>query len=249
MPENAIYTIEQNECIARDVYEMVLKGPTAALTRPGQFVNVLLSGRFLRRPISVCSHTDTHLTLVYKIMGEGTAQMAAMQSGETLDLLAGLGNGFDVMPLRGQQVLLAGGGVGTPPLYGLAKALAAEGQPPTVALGFASAADVFYQGRFEALGCAVHLATNDGSLGTHGLITDVMQPLGFTAYCACGPMGMLRAIYALCQQRGIPGQLSLEERMGCGFGACMGCGCQTHSGPKRVCVEGPVFQSTEVMFA
>ena len=249
MPENAIYKIEKNDNIARDVYKMLLAGPTGALTRPGQFVNIQLDGRFLRRPISVCSHDAETITLIYKVVGEGTAQMAEMRPGQALDLLVGLGNGFDVAPMRGRQVLLAGGGVGTPPLYGLAQALLADGQPaPQVALGFASAPDVFYQAEFEALGCAVYIATNDGSLGIGGFVTAPMAELDFDYYAACGPMGMLRAIYGSCEARCVPGQLSFEERMGCGFGACMGCSCHTKTGSKRVCVEGPVFQSREVVF-
>ncbi|MFV0413547.1 MAG: dihydroorotate dehydrogenase electron transfer subunit [Oscillospiraceae bacterium] len=249
MTKNAIYTIEQNTPIAKDVYCMRLLGPTSALHSPGQFVNVQLAGFYLRRPISVCSWGPDSLSIIYKILGKGTARMAALRAGETLDLLVGLGNGFSVQPGLGQKVVLVGGGVGVPPLYGLAQSLVRQGTVPTVVMGYASAPDVFYQKEFEALGCPVAVATMDGTAGEAGLVTGPLQKLPYNYYYACGPQAMLRAVYGLGQQKGAVGQLSFEERMGCGFGACMGCSCHTLVGPKRVCLDGPVFSSQEVLFA
>lgn len=228
---------------------MRLQGPTDAITAPGQFVNIQLDGFYLRRPISVCDWDAAGIDLIYKILGKGTAQMAKMQPGQKLNLLCGLGNGFSLPPSGVQRVVLAGGGVGIPPLYGLAKVLIKNKIIPTVVLGWAGAADVFYREEFAALGCPVQLATEDGSCGVRGFVTHAMQPLGYDYYYTCGPGGMLQAVHALGVQKGARGQLSFEERMGCGFGACMGCSCHTLVGDKRVCVDGPVFCSEEVVFA
>lgn len=244
MANQSIFSIVDNILIAKDVYRMRLLGDTSEIWAPGQFVNIKIDGCFLRRPISVCSYKEGQLTLIYKAIGEGTKKMASMGANETLDLLVGLGNGFDTDPAPGKKVVLIGGGVGLPPLYGLAESLIAEGnQDITCVMGFRSKDDVFYQKEFEDLGVKVLVATEDGSIGTKGFVTTILQNLDYDYYYACGPMPMLRAIHPL----GKSGQLSFEERMGCGFGACMGCTCQTLTGGKRVCVEGPVFPSEEVL--
>ena len=239
-----IYTIVSNRKIARDVYEMVLAGDTSAITAPGQFINIKLDGLFLRRPISVCDWDAETVTILYKVVGEGTEKMAAMEAGETLDVLAGLGNGFDVT-CSGECPLLLGGGVGTPPMYGLCKRLLAEGKMPTVILGFASAADVLYEDAFRALGVDVIIATADGTYGVRGFVTDAMAGLDYTYFYVCGPIPMLRAV-ADASTTG--GELSFEERMGCGFGACMGCSCKTKYGNKRICRDGPVLKKEEVIW-
>lgn len=248
MTKQAVYTVQKNQKIARDVYLMRLAGPTGAITAPGQFINIKLAGFYLRRPISVCSWDAAGIDIIYKILGRGTAHMATLPPGSRLDVLVGLGNGFNTAAARGKAVALAGGGVGIPPLYGLAQKLVAEGTVPHVALGCAGAADVFYQEEFEALGCVVAVATEDGSAGSCGFVTHLLQNMQYQYYFTCGPAAMLRAVYALGKEKGAAGQLSFEERMGCGFGACMGCSCHTLVGPKRVCVDGPVFVSGEVCF-
>lgn len=248
MAENTFYTVESNTKIANDVYLMGLAGPTGMFTAPGQFINLRLEGFYLRRPISVCRWEENRLDIIYKVVGGGTRAMAALAPGARLEALAGLGNGFDVAATRDKKVLLIGGGVGTPPLYGLAQALAAAGSPPAVALGFAAAGDVFFEAEFKALCCTVAIATEDGSAGHRGFVTGPMAQAEFDHYCACGPLAMLRAVYDACQSRGIPGQLSFEEKMGCGFGVCMGCSCHTKSGAKKVCADGPVFPSEEVVW-
>ncbi len=239
-------TIRENERIAKDVYRMVLEGDVSRISRPGQFVNIALERLFLRRPISVCEY-DTEknrLVLIYKVVGKGTEQMAGLKPGEALEALMGLGNGFDT-GRAGDSPLLVGGGVGTPPVYGLAKQLVSEGKKPTVILGFNTSEDVFYVNEFEALGIKVLVSTVDGSFGKKGFVTDCLADAGgYTHYYACGPMPMLRALKNAAVT---DGQLSFEERMGCGFGACMGCSIETKNGPKRVCKEGPVFLSDEVL--
>lgn len=239
-----IYTIASNKKIARDVYEMVLSGDTSALTAPGQFLNIKIEGYFLRRPISVCDWDGDTITIVYKVVGSGTAAMSEMAAGQTLDVLAGLGNGFD-MRKSGGTPLLVGGGVGSPPMAGLCRRLVAEGKSPTVVLGFASREDVFYEDKFRSLGAEVRIATADGSYGVHGFVTDAMAGITPSYFYACGPIPMLRAV-----SDALPadGQLSFEERMGCGFGACMGCSCQTKYGNKRICRDGPVLTKGEVIW-
>ncbi len=239
--KKALFTIQKNEALTPTAWRMVLTGPAGAVTAPGQFVNIALPGLFLRRPISVCDADGDALTLLYKVVGKGTEQMAAMEPGETLDVLAGLGNGFDTAP-AGERPLLLGGGIGAAPLYLLAKKLRAEGKEPQVVLGFNSADEVFYADKFKALGCAVTVATADGSFGVKGFVTDAL-PDKYTYYYACGPEAMLRAVFAKAEGSG---QLSFEERMGCGFGACMGCTRETVHGPKRVCKDGPVFRKEEI---
>ncbi len=244
MYKQGIYTVLANEPLTASVRRMRLGGDTQWISRPGQFVNIALAGRYLRRPISVCDYDGGSLTLIYKVVGEGTAQMARMRPGEQLDLLTGLGNGFST-DNGARRPLLVGGGVGVPPLYNLAKVLLASGRPVQVVLGFNTAAEVFYAGEFRALGCSVTVATADGTEGVKGFVTDALAGLDFDYFYACGPLPMLRA---LSQATACDGQLSFEERMGCGFGACMGCSCKTLTGSKRICKEGPVMNKGEILW-
>jgi len=238
-----IYQITENVALTKTVYRMVLAGDTSALTRPGQFVNIKLAGKYLRRPISVCDYDDSTITLLYKVVGEGTQQMADMKAGEKLDVLVGLGNGFHTEK-SGEQPLLIGGGVGIPPLYRLCKDLIAEGKQPRVILGFNTAEEVFYEKEFAAL-AETFVSTVDGSKGTKGFVTDVMKDLKYSYFYTCGPMPMFRAIEAVAQTSG---EYSFEERMGCGFGACMGCSCKTKYGNKRICKDGPVLEREEIVW-
>lgn len=241
--KQGFFEIVENAPLAAAVYRMRLAGDTSAVTAPGQFVNIALSGKFLRRPISVCDLEDGLLTVIYKVVGAGTAQMAALPAGETLDLLTGLGNGYDLAP-AGKRPLLLGGGVGVPPLYLLAKRLIARGAAPTVVLGFNRADEIFYEKEFAALGAKVAVATADGSVGVKGFVTDAM-PRDYTYFYTCGPEPMLKAVW---KATATSGQFSFEERMGCGFGACMGCSCQTITGSKRICREGPVLRKEEILW-
>ena len=246
MYKRGIFKVIANERLTAAVWRMVLEGDTHDITRPGQFVNIALEGRFLRRPISVCDWSEGSLTLIYKVVGDGTADMSRMTAGTQLDLLTGLGNGFST-DREARRPLLVGGGVGVPPLYGLAKRLIAKGVHPTVILGFNTAAEVFYADEFRTAGAEVIIATADGSAGVKGFVTDAMKGLDFDYFYACGPMPMLRA---LCAATDCDGELSMEERMGCGFGACMGCSCKTSDGGyKRICKEGPVFRRNELIIA
>ncbi len=238
-----MYKILENKKIAKDVYRMVLAGSTAKLTRPGQFVNIRLDGLFLRRPISVCDYDENTLTLIYKVVGEGTAKMATLPPHAELDILTGLGNGYDIS--KSKKPLVIGGGVGVPPLYNLTKTLLAAGQQPTVILGFGTADEVFYEDAFKALGCKVYVTTVDGSHGIKGFVTDAMQGLDYDYFYTCGPMPMFRAVENAVNTSG---QYSFEERMGCGFGACMGCSCKTKGGYKRICKEGPVLEREEIVW-
>lgn len=240
-----IFKITSNEKIARDIFKMTLSGDTSAIIAPGQFVNIKLDGLFLRRPISVCDCVGDNLTLIYKAVGRGTEQMSRMENGDELDLLTGLGNGYNTRT-SGDSPLLIGGGVGVPPMYMLCKKLVAEGKKVTVVLGFNSKDDVFYEGEFRALGADVHISTADGTYGTKGFVTDVIKNLQYTFFYTCGPEPMFRAMHKIMKT---PGQYSFEERMGCGFGACMGCSCKTLTGNKRICKEGPVMESEEIIWA
>ena len=244
MMKQSIFTILTNEALTPSVYRMTLSGDTSAITAPGQFVNIRLEGKFLRRPISVCDWEEGKLTLVYKVVGHGTAQMAAMAPGESLDLLTGLGNGYD-LGLVGDAPLLVGGGVGVPPMYGLAKHLRAMGKEVQVILGFNTKAEIFYEQEFKDLGCTVTVTTADGSYGVKGFVTDAMKNMHYSHFCACGPEPMLKALYAASTTSG---QMSFEERMGCGFGACMGCSCKTLTGNKRICKDGPVMKKEEILW-
>ncbi|MBE6945343.1 MAG: dihydroorotate dehydrogenase electron transfer subunit [Ruminococcaceae bacterium] len=240
--KEVIFTIVENIPLTSTVFKMVLEGNTSQITAPGQFVEIAVPGRFLRRPISVCDWSENSLTLIYKVVGSGTADLSTMTPGTTLNILTGLGNGYD-LSVSGDAPLLLGGGVGVPPMYGLCKALLAEGKTPTVILGFNTAAEVFYEDAFRALGVEVLVTTVDGSRGIQGFVTDAMT-VPYTYFYTCGPGPMLRAIDRVAKTSG---QFSLEERMGCGFGACMGCTIETKVGPRRVCKDGPVFCREEVI--
>lgn len=244
--DKRIFEIESNRPLTEQVFKMRLRGDATAIRRAGQFVNIAVEGLFLRRPISVCDFTDDTLTLIYKVVGEGTARMAKMQAGERLDILTGLGNGFDADRTI-SKALLVGGGVGVPPLYRLTKDLVARGKEVTAVLGFNRADEIFYADEFAAAGARVIIATADGSVGTKGFVTDAIRENGvkFDYFYACGPLPMLRA---LCDATAADGELSFEERMGCGFGACMGCSCKTHNGNKRICKEGPVLRKDEIIW-
>ncbi|MBE6748881.1 MAG: dihydroorotate dehydrogenase electron transfer subunit [Ruminococcaceae bacterium] len=239
-----IYTITENKKIAKDVYRMIVEGDTSALTATGQFVNIKIDGLYLRRPISVCDYDDSTITLIYKVVGAGTEIMSTKAVGEKLDILVGLGNGYNT-DKSGENPLLIGGGVGVPPMYGLCRKLVAEGKNPTVILGFNTADEIFYKEEFEALGVKVYVTTVDGSVGTKGFVTDVMKDLTYSYFFTCGPMPMFKAIENTAVTSG---QYSFEERMGCGFGACMGCSCKTKYGNKRICKDGPVLEREEIIW-
>ena len=238
-----ILTITENVPVTSCVYRMRLEGADLEAQNPGGFVNIRLDGLFLRRPISVYDSEPGSLTILYKVVGKGTEQMAAMKPGETLDVLIGLGNGYDLSK-SGETPVLLGGGVGVPPLYLLAKKLIAEGKKPQAVLGFNTAAEVFGEAEFKALGCGVTVTTADGSYGVKGFVTDAL-PEEYSYFYTCGPEPMLRAVYRATKTSG---QLSFEERMGCGFGACMGCSCKTITGYKRICREGPVLEKEEIIW-
>lgn len=240
-----IYTVTENACIAEKIYKMILSGDISEIKAPGQFVNLKLDGFFLRRPISVCDAENNNLTLIYKTVGKGTDRMSKLKAGKKLDVLTGLGNGYDIT-LSGNNPLLVGGGVGIPPLYMLCKRLIEKKAKPTVILGFGTAREVFYENEFKKLGVPVYVTTADGSCGQKGFVTDVMKNLHYTYFYACGPEPMFRAIDKIAQTGG---QYSFEERMGCGFGACMGCSCKTLAGSKRICREGPVMKREEIIWA
>lgn len=237
------FVIKSNMLIASQVWRMDLQGDTSAITAPGQFVNIKLDGCFLRRPISVCHVEGDTLTLVYKTVGKGTCQMSRMACGETLSLLTGLGNGYNYAA-AGEMPLLIGGGVGVPPLFGLAKTLRKEGRQVQVALGFNTACEAILVDEFRAIGCEVSISTVDGTMGTKGFVTNIL-PEQYSFFYACGPLPMLKALNAVVNT---DGQMSLEERMGCGFGICVGCTQKTTSGYKRVCKEGPVFDKNEIIW-
>lgn len=241
--KQSIFTVLSNEALTDSVYKMVLQGDTSAITAPGQFVNILLNGHFLRRPISVCDYDEKALTMIYKVVGKGTADMATLGAGPKLDILTGLGNGYD-LSLSGDAPVLLGGGVGVPPMYNLAKKLVAQGKTVSVILGFNTAAECFYEKEFIALGCDVQVTTVDGSYGKKGFVTDAL-PENYTYFYTCGPEPMLKAVY---KATATSGQMSFEERMGCGFGACMGCSCKTLTGYKRICKEGPVMKKEEILW-
>ena len=240
--KQSIFTIVSNTALTEVVYKMVLEGDTSAIGGCGQFVDLRLPEKYLRRPISVCDYDETTLTLIYKVVGSGTEIMASLPVGTKLDILTGLGNGYDTSR-SGQSPVLVGGGVGVPPMYNLCKKLIAEGKKPQVVLGFNTASEIFLADEFRALGAKVYVATADGSVGTRGFVTDVIKDLGYTYFYSCGPMPMFKAMEKVMTTSG---QYSFEERMGCGFGACMGCTIQTRSGYKRVCKDGPVFHREEV---
>ncbi len=238
-----IYEVEYNHPLTADVWEMRLSGDTGSITAPGQFINIQLDGLFLRRPISICDWDDAGLTVIYKVVGRGTAALAEMKPGQRLDVLCGLGNGFDISKC-GQRTAVIGGGVGTPPMYGLAKALLKAGKTPVAVLGFNTKSEVFYERQFRDLGIETTITTVDGSYGVKGFVTGAM-PENCGYFCACGPLPMLKAVYNASTTSGL---MSFEERMGCGFGACMGCSCKTKYGNKRICKDGPVLEKEEIIW-
>ena len=242
--KDTIFTVKSNAKIAKNTYEMVLVGDTSDITASGQFVNIKLDGFYLRRPISVCDVNGDELTIIYKAVGKGTEMMAKMSGGEELLTLTGLGNGYDLSK-SGDAPLLIGGGAGVPPMYLLCRKLAAQGKKCTVILGFGSADEVFYEDEFKKLGADVLVTTVDGSYGIKGFVTDAMVDLDYSHFYTCGPEPMLKAVY---DKSTTSGSFSFEERMGCGFGACMGCSCKTKYGNKRICKDGPVLEKEEIIW-
>ncbi len=241
--KQALFTVKENIGLTENVFKMTLCGDCSEITAPGQFVNIKIDGLFLRRPISVCDREGDMLTIIYKVVGKGTDIMSKMPVGTELDVLTGLGNGYD-LELCGDAPLLLGGGVGVPPMYMLAKELRNMGKNVSVILGFNTKNEVFYENEFKELGCNVTVTTADGSYGTKGFVTDAMPEI-YTHFCCCGPEPMLKAVYKASKTTG---QFSFEERMGCGFGACMGCSCKTITGYKRICKEGPVLKKEEILW-
>ena len=242
--KQSIFTVQSNTALTDCVYKMVLSGDTSAITAPGQFVNIQLAGMFLRRPISVCDYDEATLTIIYKAVGKGTEAMTQITAGTQLDLLTGLGNGYD-LTLSGDHPVLIGGGVGVPPMYNLAKKLLAQGKTVSVILGFNTQAEIFYEQEFKDLGCDVTVTTVDGSYGMQGFVTNALPQIPYTYFYTCGPEPMLKAVYRFSETSG---QMSFEKRMGCGFGACMGCSCKTITGYKRICKEGPVMKKEEILW-
>lgn len=243
--KQSLFKIITNEPLTSTVYRMVLEGDTSAITSSGQFLNIKLDGLFLRRPISICDYDESTITILYKVVGTGTEAMSKMVPSDILDILTGLGNGYDTKK-SGDRPLLVGGGVGVPPMYRLAKNLIAEEKQPIVILGFNTKEEAFYVEEFKNLGAKVLVATADGSLGTKGFVTDIVKNLSdYTYFYTCGPEPMLKALSDCTKTSG---QLSFEERMGCGFGACMGCSCKTKYGNKRICKDGPVLEKEEIIW-
>ena len=240
--KQGLYEIVSNENLTENVFKMVLKGDTDGI-KAGQFVNIKLDGFYLRRPISVCDVSEENLTIIYKVVGTGTEVMSKLTSG-TLDLLTGLGNGYD-LTLSGENPLLIGGGAGVPPMYMTAKLLISQGKKVTVILGFNKNSEIFYEQEFKDLGATVLVTTVDGSYGIKGFVTDAMKQVDYSHVYTCGPEPMLKAVYNASTTSG---QFSFEERMGCGFGACMGCSCKTIYGNKRICKDGPVLKKEEILW-
>ena len=242
--KQGLFQVTENRKIAKNTYLMVLKGDTSDIKASGQFINIKLDGLFLRRPISVCDCDSETVTIIYKVVGVGTEQMAKIKAGEMLDVLTGLGNGYDLSK-SGDRPLLLGGGAGVPPMYMLAKQLLKEGKKVSVVLGFNTQEEIFFVDEFKAIGCDVTVCTADGSVGVKGFVTDAMVNIDYTYFYTCGPEPMLKAIDKVAKTSG---QLSFEERMGCGFGACMGCSCKTKYGNKRICKDGPVLEREEIIW-
>jgi dihydroorotate dehydrogenase electron transfer subunit len=243
--KQSIFIVKENKKIAENTYLIRLLGDTSETGRPGTFVNIKLDGFFLRRPISVCDSCGGTLTLIYKTVGEGTAALSEIKPGAGLDILTGLGNGYDISACRNKPLLI-GGGCGVPPLYLLAKKLITAGKPVSVILGFNRAGEVFFADEFKALGADVRITTADGSCGIKGFVTSAMADIDYDYFYTCGPGPMLRAVYDKSGE--VSGQFSFEERMGCGFGACMGCSCKTKYGSKRICRDGPVLVKEEIIW-
>lgn len=241
---NVIYTVKSNEKLTDTVYKMVFEGDTSAVTASGQFINIKIDSLYLRRPISIFDCKENELTIIYKVVGTGTEIMSKMTAGTKLDVLVGLGNGFDIS-VAGDSPVVIGGGVGVPPMYYLAKKLLAEGKKVTAILGFNKADEVFGKEDFEAIGCETIVTTVDGSMGVKGFVTDALKDIDYSYFFTCGPEPMLKALYNASETSG---QFSFEERMGCGFGACMGCSCKTKYGNKRICKDGPVLVKEEIIW-
>lgn len=239
-----IYEIKSNKMLTENIFEMVLAGDTSSIKAPGQFINIKIDGMYLRRPISICDYDSKTITVIYKVVGEGTEAMSKMKSGERLDILCGLGNGFDTLK-SGVKPVLIGGGVGVPPMYSLCKKLIGEDKEVTVILGFNKKSEIFYEEEFKNLGATVKVTTADGSYGRKGFVTDELVNTDYTYFYTCGPMPMFNAIEKAAVTSG---QYSFEERMGCGFGACMGCSCKTKYGNKRICKDGPVMEREEIIW-
>ena len=242
--KQSIFVVTANTPLTETVYKMVLKGDASEIKNSGEFINIKLEGKYLRRPISVCDADENSITIIYKVVGAGTEQMSKMNVGTELDVLVGLGNGYN-LDTAGQKPILLGGGVGVPPLYMLANKLIAMGKEVSVVLGFNTKAEVFYEEEFKALGATVYVTTADGSYGIKGFVTDAMKDIDYTYFYTCGPEPMLKAVHKASLTSG---QMSFEERMGCGFGACMGCSCKTLTGYKRICKEGPVMLKEEILW-
>lgn len=242
--KNVIYEIESNEYLTSNVLKMKLLGDTTAITAPGQFINIKIDSLFLRRPISIYDWDENSVTIIYKVVGKGTELMAKMKKGDSLDCLVGLGNGFD-MSLAGDKPVVIGGGVGVPPMFGVAKRLIAGGKEVTAILGFNKADEIFAKEEFEKIGARTIVTTVDGSVGIEGFVTDALESIDYSYVYTCGPEPMLKAVY---NRSKTSGQFSFEERMGCGFGACMGCSCKTKYGNKRICKEGPVLVLEEIIW-
>lgn len=239
-----LYEIKSNKKLTENVFEMVICGDTSSIKASGQFINIKLDGFYLRRPISICDFKDGEITIIYKAVGDGTDAMSRMTVGEKLDILCGLGNGFDTSK-SGERPVLIGGGVGVPPMYNLCKRLITEGKAVTVILGFNTKSEIFYEDKFKMLGSDVRVTTVDGSYGAKGFVTDELKNIDYTYFYTCGPMPMFKAIESVAKTSG---QYSFEERMGCGFGACMGCSCKTKYGNKRICKDGPVLTREEIIW-
>ena len=242
--QQQILKVKENVKLTENIYRMVLCGDVSAIKHSGEFINIEIPSLFLRRPISVCDYDDNSVTIIYKVVGKGTEVLAEAREGDSFDVLTGLGNGYDTS-VSGEHALLLGGGVGVPPLFNLCKRLISEGKKVTVVLGFNTASEIFYAKEFEALGAEVRVTTVDGSFGIRGFVTDAIADVDYTYFYTCGPEPMLRAVYKATKTEG---QFSFESRMGCGFGACMGCSCKTNFGNKRICKDGPVFVKEEILW-
>lgn len=242
--KQVLLTVNTNDKIALNTFEMILSGDVGGIVKPGQFINIKLDGFYLRRPISVCDKTDDTLTIIYKTVGNGTKEMSKLRPGAVLDVLTGLGNGYNT-EISGQNPVLIGGGAGVPPMYLLCKKLLSEGKKPSVILGFNIKDEVFYKDEFESLGVKTYITTADGSFGIKGFVTDALRNIDYSYFYTCGPEPMFRAVAKSVKTAG---QYSFEERMGCGFGACMGCSCKTLTGNKRICKDGPVMESEEIIW-
>ena len=242
MMKKEIFTVEKNIPLSKDIFSLSLAGDTSAITVPGQFVNIKIDGFFLRRPLSVCDAEKNRLTVVYRVAGAGTQRLSSMGESETLELLTGLGNGFD-LSRSGSRPLLIGGGLGFTPMFFLARKLLEEGKKPVVLLGASRKEELVWADRFREIGAELIVTTEDGSAGTKGFVTDAMPGIRYTYFYACGPEAMFNAVNAAASS---DGEFSFEQRMGCGFGACMGCTCETVAGPKRICKDGPVLKRGEI---